>query len=81
MIKSIFTKSYKSFIDLLVNERKNAGITQIALAKKLNKPQSFVSKYENADYRLDIIEAIMIADALSIDIIPIIQKVQKSMNS
>lgn len=36
--------------------RLSAGLTQSALAERLNKPQSFVSKVESGDRSLDIIE-------------------------
>ena len=41
------------------------NITQEQLAQKLNRPQSFVSKYENCERRLDIIEFIEICKALN----------------
>ncbi len=36
--------------------RKSAGITQLELANKLQKHQSYVSKYESGERRLDLIE-------------------------
>lgn len=67
MTKSIFTDNYQLFLKRLISIRKNANITQQELAKKLGKPQSFVSKYENAERRIDIIEAIEILNALNFD--------------
>ena len=41
---------------LLVQQRKSRQMSQRQLADSLNKPQSFVSKYESGDRTLDIIE-------------------------
>lgn len=74
MTKSVFTDRYKLFLNLLVQERKNRGITQVLLAKRLNKPQSYVSKYENGERRLDIVEFLDIAACLELDAAAFIQK-------
>jgi transcriptional regulator with XRE-family HTH domain len=50
----------------MVEARKQAGVTQAQLARKLGRPQSFVSKYELGERRLDIIEFLDVAAALSI---------------
>jgi hypothetical protein len=39
----------KRFRELLVDERKKSGLTQHELASRLERPQSFVSKYERGD--------------------------------
>jgi transcriptional regulator with XRE-family HTH domain len=52
---------------LLVEVRKGAGLTQAELAHRLKRPQSFVSKYERGERRLDIVEFRDVADALGID--------------
>ena len=54
-------------IKQLSEARKAANITQTDLAKKLDRPQSFVSKYENGERRLDILEYVEIAKLLGID--------------
>ena len=41
---------------LLREIRAEAGLRQIDLAKRLDQPQSYVSKYEAGERRLDIIE-------------------------
>ena len=52
---------------MLVEARRRAGLTQLALAKKLGRPQSFVSKFERGERRLDVIEFAEIAYVLGID--------------
>ncbi len=80
MTKTVFTIPYKTLIDLLIAERKKAGLTQRELASRVRKPQSHISKYENGERRLDVVELIQIAGALHIDLLPIIRKVQDAMN-
>lgn len=41
---------------LLRQVRLEAGLRQVDLAKKLRQPQSFVSKYESGERRLDLLE-------------------------
>jgi transcriptional regulator with XRE-family HTH domain len=54
-------------LELLVAAREKAGLTQQQLADRLGKPQSFISKYEGGERRIDVIEFIAIADALDMD--------------
>ena len=67
MKKSVHSEPYSVFAALLVTARKKTGMRQIELAQKLNKPQSFVSKFECGERRLDVIEFITITDALGAD--------------
>lgn len=75
MPKSIYKKSYNQLKELLIGARKASGLTQTALADKLSKPQSFVSKYESGERRIDVIEFIEIAEALGIDPVAIIKRI------
>jgi transcriptional regulator with XRE-family HTH domain len=65
--KSVFTKRYRLFLSLLVSLRKEQGLSQRALAKKLKKLQTYVSKYERGERRLDVIEFLDVAKALNAD--------------
>jgi len=65
--KSIYTPTYAQFRTLLVEAREASGLTQVELAARLSKPQSFVSKFERGDRRLDVVEFLEIARALEID--------------
>ena len=67
MRKSIYTEKQKSFCAALREARLKAGLTQADVAKRLKKPQSFVSKYEGGERSLDFIEFLEVADAIELD--------------
>lgn len=74
MEKSLKSAEYARLIALLVATRHKAGVRQQALAKKLRKPQSFIAKYEGGERRLDVIEFIVIAEALGADPIRLLRR-------
>lgn len=78
MVRSIFSPAYQQFRRLLVEERKRAGLTQAALAKRLRRPQSFVSKYEQGERRIDVVEFLEIAQALRFEPTLFIARLRKS---
>jgi len=67
MPRSVFTDAYDAFRDTLVAVRKDAGVTQVELAARLGKPQQFISKIENSDRRVDLIEFVAVCRALRVD--------------
>jgi transcriptional regulator with XRE-family HTH domain len=52
---------------VLVGARRNQKLTQSELASRLSRRQQFVSKYESFERRLDVLEFVEIAQALSVD--------------
>jgi transcriptional regulator with XRE-family HTH domain len=56
MEKSIHSQNYAVFLDLLRQMREEAGLTQSEIADRLDATQSFVSKCERGERRLDILE-------------------------
>jgi transcriptional regulator with XRE-family HTH domain len=68
MPSSLHSGRYQIFRELLVDARETSGKTQVEVAKLLRKPQSFVSKYERGERRLDFSEFVEIAMALGIDV-------------
>ena len=56
MPKSIYSKEYKGVIQKLKRARVEVGLKQIDVALKLKKPQSYVSKIERGERRIDITE-------------------------
>ena len=62
----VVSSDYRAAIDALKDARTQAGISQRELARRLNKPPSFVNKIEQLERRLDILEFIAIAQAMDI---------------
>lgn len=56
MTKSIHSTKYKKVLNNLLKARQESGLMQIEVADKIKKPQSFVSKVERGERRLDVVE-------------------------
>jgi transcriptional regulator with XRE-family HTH domain len=67
MPRSTFSKAYAVLIEVLVDARRAAGLTQVELAGRLAKPQSFISKIENKERRVDVVEFCAIAEAIGVE--------------
>lgn len=65
--KSVFTPAYALLLETLVQTRRRAGLTQAELAKRLERPQPFISYIERGERRVDVIEFCMIMRALGAD--------------
>jgi transcriptional regulator with XRE-family HTH domain len=70
---------HKLFCGLLTEARKNANMTQAELAKRLGRPQSFVSKYERGERRLDVIEFAEVSRALGFDPLRFLAKLYREI--
>jgi len=56
MKKSIHTKEYAYFVERLRKARREVGLTQVKVAKKLRRPQSYISTIESGQQRVDVVE-------------------------
>ncbi len=72
--KSTFTKDYEISRELLRELRTNKGLTQVQLSESLGMPQSFVSKYETGERRLDIVEVRAVCASLEITLAAFVKK-------
>lgn len=80
MSNSLSSPDYKRLRDVLVQARKGAGLTQAELSSRLKRPQSFVSKYERGERRLDVIEFAEVCRALGIDPIRCLVKLYRHIS-
>ena len=78
--KSIYTDQHKVLIALLRDLRVEAGLTQAELAEKIGKDQTFVSKYESGERRLDILELREICQVLGMSLEKFVRQLEKALS-
>ena len=66
-MKTARNQAYTRFQQLLIEERRKADLTQAELSLRLKRQQSFVSKYERGERRLDVVEFGEVARALGVN--------------
>jgi len=66
----------KRFLSLVRQIRIDAGLRQADLARKLGEPQSFVSRYESGERRLDVLELRQICALLDISLTDFIKRLE-----
>lgn len=66
MANKLWDQRRKALTEILKNLRVDAGVTQIDMANRLGKAQSYVSKYESGERKLDFVEVMDICEALGV---------------
>lgn len=66
-MKSLRTRTHRTLCTVLVAARKGVGLSQVELARRLKRSQSFVAKMETGERRIDVVEFVEIARALGQD--------------
>lgn len=67
MARSVHSEPYKLLLEMLIEARTRAGVTQVELAARLGRPQPFISFVERGERRVDVIEFYAIMKALGAD--------------
>ena len=79
--KNIRLNQQKKLLVLLRGVRVEAGLTQSELASRLGTDQTFISKYESGERRLDILELREVCQGIGIDFLAFIRKLDKDLKS
>lgn len=79
MEKSVHTSEYTLLLRMLREFRQNAGVTQVELAKRVGQTQSFISKWERGEVRLDIVQLFTICHALGITLTAFVQEYERRL--
>jgi ribosome-binding protein aMBF1 (putative translation factor) len=79
MEKSLYTPAQERLQALLRQVRLGAGLRQRDLAAKIGQPQSFVSKYEAGERRLDLLELRQICHAVGMHLTDFVERFEKTL--
>jgi transcriptional regulator with XRE-family HTH domain len=63
-----YQATYRQFLNRLREARKQAGLTQAEVAERLGKPQSFVSKCESGERRVDFVELVALSRLYGVEL-------------
>jgi len=72
--KSLHTPAQRKLAALLRQAREEAGVRQVELAKALGRSQSFVSKVEAGERRVDLVELRSMLQALDADLVQFVER-------
>lgn len=80
MEKSAFTPEYKEFLRLLRETCRAAGLTQADVAERLGETQSWVSKCERGERRIDVVELRAFCHVLGLSLATFSQRLDTLLN-
>ena len=79
-MKAIHSRDHQKLCALLRRLREEKAITQVTLAARLDVPQSFVSKVETGERRLDILELRLVCVALDVPLRKFVQRLEEELS-
>ncbi len=77
--KSVYTEEYRMFLAMLVEVRQKAGLSQQQVADRLGRPQSYVSRYESGQTRIDTVELVRLARVIGFDAASMVRKIDRAV--
>lgn len=81
MQKSVHNPEYAVFLSLLRRARMEAGLSQVDLAERLQETQSFVSKCERGERRIDIIELRLFCSAIGVTLTEFTARIERELEA
>lgn len=78
MEKSTFTREYEILRTLIREYREAAGLTQVELAERIGETQSYVSKVERGERRLDLVQLRVFCEAMKVPLSTFVARFERS---
>jgi len=78
--KSVFSPAYALLLRQLREARLRTGMTQAQAAQRLGRPQSFISKCESGERRIDIVELLQLCGVYGCDPREIIEQLERELS-
>ena len=79
-LRWVVSPDYRSIIETVIRARKELGVSQRELARRLGKHPSFTNKSENLERRLDVLEFIAIAEALGMEASALLARIRAELS-
>ena len=79
MKKKVYIAQRSRLVSLLREVRLEAGLTQMELAERIERDQTFVSKYESGQRRLDVLELREICQSVGITLEEFVARLEKAL--
>lgn len=76
-MRHLRTVRHRRLIEEVVAARKAAGISQRALAERLKRSDSYISKFEAGERRLEVCEFVELCEAVGADASQLIGRIQR----
>jgi transcriptional regulator with XRE-family HTH domain len=79
MKKKVYIAQRSRLVSLLREIRIEAGLTQMELAERIERDQTFVSKYESGQRRLDVLELREICQSVGVTLEEFVRRLEKAL--
>lgn len=79
MPKPTFNEDYESLVDIIVETRRRAGVSQRWLAARLGKSQSHIYMLEQRQRRIELREFYLICKCLEVDPVEIFSRMTEAL--
>jgi transcriptional regulator with XRE-family HTH domain len=67
MPKTLWSEAQNALAEILVQARKEAGLSQVALATRLRCQQSLIARIESGERRIDLVELVILCRAIGLE--------------
>jgi transcriptional regulator with XRE-family HTH domain len=81
VVSGLHGAPYRVLLEQIRAARRAADVTQEELANRLGADQSFVSKYERGERRLDVVELRSICNALELDLLTFLSEFERELKA
>ena len=78
MPRDLNSPRYQVLRRLIRDERKQRGLSQAQVALALRRPQSYVADFERRERRIDVVEFLILAEAIGFDPLDLLARVMRS---
>lgn len=76
MAKSVHSERQKLIATALADQRRAKGLSQAEVAKAFGRHQPFIANIESGERRVDLVELLMIADVIGLDVHALIERLR-----